>query len=299
MEEIINIENDFVNTRIDRWIKKKFNMIPQNFIEKSLRLGKIKVNKIKVKSSYRLKHKDKIYLFNFKPTNTNIHKKKIFLPSSKELSNLEKLIIENNEDFIVINKPYGLPVQGGTRSYKNLVDLLSKSEIFVNTKPYIVHRIDKETSGILLIAKTREYAQLFTSLFRLRKIHKEYLGICHGELQKDTGKINYKLVRYEKNKKIEENAETYFNVIDKTSLCTFLSLKPITGRKHQLRKHLSLIGHPIYGDKKYNYITKNKSNLLLHSFSIKFLINGKKYNYKAHLPDYFIKMLKIKKLSLK
>ena len=242
MEEIINIENDFVNTRIDRWIKKKFNMIPQNFIEKSLRLGKIKVNKIKVKSSYRLKHKDKIYLFNFKPTNTNIHKKKIFLPSSKELSNLEKLIIENNEDFIVINKPHGLPVQGGTRSYKNLVDLLSKSEIFVNTKPYIVHRIDKETSGILLIAKTREYAQLFTSLFRLRKIHKEYLGICHGELQKDTGKINYKLVRYEKNKKIEENAETYFNVIDKTSLCTFLSLKPITGRKHQLRKHLSLIG---------------------------------------------------------
>ena len=97
------------------------------------------------------------------------------------------MIIDDNKDFIVVNKESGIAVQGGTKSKKNLIDIFSKSKIFENSKPYSVHRLDKDTSGVFIIAKNRDSAKLLTSLFRLRKIHKTYLAICYGELEKNKG----------------------------------------------------------------------------------------------------------------
>ena len=88
-----------------------------------------------------------------------------------------------------------------------MIDIFSKSSVFKNTKPYSVHRLDKDTSGVFIIAKNRETAQLLTSLFRLRKVHKTYLAICHGEIEK-SGELNDDLIRYEKGRKIIENAKT-------------------------------------------------------------------------------------------
>ena len=181
-----------------------------------------------------------------------------------------------------------------------MIDIFSKSEIFKDSKPYSVHRLDKETSGVFIIAKNRETAQLFTSLFRLRKVHKTYLAICNGEILKDSGEFNHDLIRYEKNKPIRENSKTIYKILDKNSICSLVEMKPITGRKHQLRKQLSYIGHPIYGDQKYNLGYKQKGsnkNLMLHSYQIKFMIKGHKFTYTALLPDYFKKLLKIKKLN--
>jgi 23S rRNA pseudouridine955/2504/2580 synthase len=280
--------------RIDRWIKKKIFNVPQSLIEKSLRQGKIKVNNLIVKNAYKLKYKDKIYLYNFNPETTFLNKKK-YVPTKKDIYSSESFIIENNENFVVINKPPGLPVQGGTKSNKNLVDNLSNSEVFKNSKPYIVHRIDKDTSGILIIAKTRKFAQLLTSLFRIRKIYKTYLAICYGSLEKNSGELINDLTRYEGKKKIIENAKTIYNVIDKNNYCSLISLNPITGRKHQIRKQLSMIGNPVLGDNKYNFETKGKK-LMLHAYSIKFMINDIKYNYKVKYPDYFQKVMKKKRL---
>jgi 23S rRNA pseudouridine955/2504/2580 synthase len=280
--------------RIDRWIKKKIFNVPQSLIEKSLRQGKIKVNNLIVKSAYKLKYKDKIYLYNFNPETTFLNKKK-YVPTKKDIYSSESFIIENNENFVVINKPPGLPVQGGTKSNKNLVDNLSNSEVFKNSKPYIVHRIDKDTSGILIIAKTRKFAQLLTSLFRIRKIYKTYLAICYGSLEKDSGELINDLTRYEGKKKIIENAKTIYNVIDKNNFCSLISLNPITGRKHQIRKQLSMIGNPVLGDNKYNFETRGKK-LMLHAYSIKFMINDIKYNYKVKYPDYFQKVMEKKRL---
>jgi len=211
------------------------------------------------------------------------------------------LIIDDNEDFIVLNKSAGISVQGGTKSKKNLVDIFAKSKIFQNTKPFSVHRLDKDTSGVFIIAKHRESAQLLTSLFRLRKVHKTYLAICHGEINKNSGVWDEDLIRFENNKPIKEKAKTLFNVLDKNSICSLVEMKPITGRKHQLRKQLYAIGNPVYGDQKYklNYSEKaiNK-NLMLHSYQIRFMIKDKKYTYTALLPDYFRKLLMIKRLKL-
>ncbi len=97
-----------------------------------------------------------------------------------------------------------MSVQGGTKSKKNLVDIFSKSKIFHDTKPFSVHRLDKDTSGVFIIAKHRESAQLLTSLFRLRKVHKTYLAICHGELQNSSGEWNNNLTRYDNGKVIKD-----------------------------------------------------------------------------------------------
>ena len=300
MKKSYNVGSTFNDMRIDRWIRNNLGNIPQSLIEKSLRSGKIKLNNKKIKSSKKIKTGDSIDFFNFDYTETIVQKKIKFEPSEEVIKENEDLIIDNNDDFIVLNKRSGISVQGGTKSKKNLVDIFAKSQIFQNTKPFSVHRLDKDTSGVFIMAKHRESAQLLTSLFRLRKVHKTYLAICHGELQKDSGEWNEDLIRYENDKKIIEKAKTLFKVLDKNSICSLVEMKPITGRKHQLRKQLFAAGCPIYGDQKYKYSNTDKAinkNLMLHSYQIKFMINEKKYTYTALLPDYFKKLLKTKRLS--
>ena len=300
MKKTYNVDETSNNMRLDRWIRNNIGNLPQGLIEKNLRNGKIKLNNKKTKSSHKIKKNDQIDLFNFF-FKESINQKKIkFLPSKDVIKANEELIIDDNEDFIVLNKKAGFSVQGGTKSKKNLVDIFAKSKIFQNTKPFSVHRLDKDTSGVFIMAKHHKSAQLLTSLFRLRKVHKTYLGICHGELASNSGEWKNDLVRYEKDKKIIEKSRTIYKVLDKNSICSLVEMKPITGRKHQLRKQLFIIGHPIYGDQKYNFKSNIKSigkKLMLHSYRIKFMIKDKKYTYSALLPDYFKKLLKIKRLN--
>ena len=294
------VDSTYKGIRIDKWIRNNLGKVPQALIEKNLRIGKIKLNKKKTKSSTKLNTNDVINTYDLKFHINLIQKKIKFNPSNEVIKENESLIIDNNENFIVVNKKSGISVQGGTKSKKNLIDIFIKSSIFENSKPYSVHRLDKDTSGVFIIAKNRDTAQLLTSLFRLRKIHKTYLAICYGELNTQKGIFDHDLVRFDGSKKIVEKSKTLFKVIDKNSNCTLLEMNPITGRKHQLRKQLSNIGHPIYGDDKYTndkkLKTKNKE-LMLHSYIIKFMINSKKYTYKALLPDYFKKLIKTKRLK--
>ena len=299
MKKSYIVDSTCNDMRLDRWLRLKIGKIPQGLVEKYLRTGKIKLNGKKVKSSFKVKSKDEINIFNIEFKETIQQKKIKFLPSKEIIKSNEDQIIDNNDNFVVLNKASGISVQGGTKSKKNLVDIFAKSEIFEGTKPYSVHRLDKDTSGVFIMAKNRESAQLFTSLFRLRKIHKTYLAICHGEINKKSGIWDDNLIRYDGDKKIIEKAKTIFTVIDKNSEASLLELKPITGRKHQLRKQLYAIGNPIFGDTKYKLSNSNKGinkNLMLHSYKIKFKINDIKHTYSALLPDYFKKLLESKRL---
>ena len=299
MKKSYTVDSACNDMRIDRWLRLKVGKIPQGLIEKYLRSGKIKINKKKVKSSTKVKTDDVINSFIVDFKETIVQKKIKFEPSKDIIKSNEDQIIDNNENFIVLNKSSGISVQGGTKSKKNLVDIFAKSEIFQGTKPYSVHRLDKDTSGVFIMAKTRESAQLLTSLFRLRKVHKTYLAICHGELEKDSGEWNDDLIRYDGEKKNIEKAKTIFKVLDKNSEASLVELKPITGRKHQLRKQLYALGQPIFGDIKYKLSNSSKGinkNLMLHSYQIKFIIDDIKHTYTALLPDYFRKLLKIKRL---
>ena len=296
------VEDDSIDTRLDRWFKRKIHDVPQSFIEKNLRKGNIKVNKIKSKSSYKLKKNDQIYVSDFKFAASKSKKKYYdYKPSKKELSFSSDIFIENNENFAVINKPAGIAVQSGTKSRRNLLDILRATKEFSETFPYAVHRIDKETTGVLIVAKNRRYAQLFTSLFRIRKIHKTYLGVIIGELQKNKGTLIDELYHYEGEKKITTKAITHFQVLDSNSNCSLLKLNPETGRKHQLRKQLLMRGCPILGDSKYrmhkNYSNK-KETLMLHAYKINFSIADTKYSFSAEVPTTFKKVLKEKYLKI-
>ena len=278
------VNQDYHNTRFDRWFKHNVSDLPQSLIEKLIRKNKIKVNKKKTKTKYRVQFNDIIEVFNFDKIK---HKNKIeikkYKPSEKEKRTYGNFIIENNDNFVVINKPAGIPVQSGTKSFKNIIDILKNTEYFNNSKPYIVHRLDKETSGVMLIAKNREYAQLFTSLFRIRKIHKLYIAVTHGTVNSKLQIMKDDLVLYEKNRKIIQKAISYIKVLKSNNKYSFVELKPITGRKHQLRKQLFNIGHPVVGDDKYSFKNEKKNkNLLLHAYKIKFMINKIKYNFKAN-----------------
>jgi 23S rRNA pseudouridine955/2504/2580 synthase len=303
MVKKFEVEKDFHNTRFDRWFKNKVLDIPQGLIEKIIRKNQAKVNGKKTKSSYRVQENDSIEIFNIdkiKKTEKNLITQ--YVPSSAEKNKYDNFIIENNENFIVINKPSGIAVQSGTKSFKNIVDTLRETKYFTDSKPYIVHRLDKETSGILIVAKTREYAQLFTSLFRIRKIHKTYLAVVYGEVSKEIKVLEDDLVLYEKERKIVQKATSYIKILKNSSDYSLLELRPITGRKHQLRKQLYNIGNSIIGDDKY-YVKRGKDfirskNLMLHAYEIKFMINNVKYNFTADFNKEFKDFLIKKDLNI-
>ena len=296
MPKTFTVENDYQNSRFDKWFKNKVVNIPHSLIEKIIRQNKVKVNKKKTKSSYRVQTGDIIDVYElskFKPQKKDFSNK--YKPKKKELGRYSDYIIEDNENYLVVNKPSGIPVQSGTKSFKNLIDILKDTKYFLNSKPYVVHRIDKETSGILIIAKNRKFAQLFTTLFRIRKIHKTYLAIVYGKVNKSFKTMKDELISYENNKKIIQNAITNLKIIRSNDRYSLLELNPITGRKHQLRKQLLNLGCPIVGDDKYflNNLKKIKTrNLFLHAYKIKFMINNVQYNFKAKYNTTFEEFIK-------
>ena len=296
MPRSYTVEDDYNDSRLDKWIKNKIINIPHSLLEKILRQNKIKVNKKKTKSSYRLQTGDLIEIYDiskFKPVDK---KEKIkYLPKKKEIGSYDDYVIEDNENFIVINKPTGIPVQSGTKSFKNIIDIIKNTKYFENSKPFIVHRLDKETSGVLIIAKNRKYAQLFTSLFRIRRIHKTYLAIVYGKVEKSIKVMNDDLIYYENNKKIIQKAISNLKIIKTNESYSYVELNPITGRKHQLRKQLLKIGSPIIGDDKYFLNDRKRikiKNLMLHAYKIKFMINNIQYNFKAKYNNLFEDFLK-------
>ena len=293
------VEEDYQNSRFDKWFKAKIINLPQSLVEKIIRLNKVRVNRKRVKSSYRVESGDIVEVYDISKfkVNNKIQASK-YKPSRKEVNIYDDYVIENNENFIVINKPAGIAVQSGTKSFKNIIDVLKNTKYFENHKPYIVHRLDKETSGILIVAKTRKYAQLFTSLFRIRKMHKTYVALTYGKISKFKDTLKDNLVSYDNKKKIIQKAISHLKVLRSSNDYSYVELNPITGRKHQLRKQLYNIGNPIVGDDKYfinRKVNKKKiksKNLMLHAYKIKFMINNIQYSFKARYNKDFEEFLK-------
>ena len=299
MPQKVKVKKDYHNSRFDRWFKTNVIDLPQSLIQKILRLNKIKVNRKKVKTSYRVQSGDLVEIYDISKFKISDRPKKIkYKPSRQEVDIYDDYILENNNNFIVINKPRGIAVQAGTKSFRNIIDVLKDSKYFENTKPFIVHRLDKETSGVLIVAKNREYAQLFTSLFRIRKIHKTYIALTHGKISKDLKTLKDDLITIDNGKKIIQKAISHLRLLKTSSNFSYVELNPITGRKHQLRKQLYNIGNPIVGDDKY-FINRRADkmkiksrNLLLHAYKIKFMINNIQYNFKAEYDSEFENFLK-------
>ena len=299
MPQTHTVESDYHGTRFDRWFKSKIKDLPQSLIEKIIRLNKVKVNRKRTKSSYRVQSGDIVEVYDIAKFKLTDRPKILkYKPSRKEVDIYDDYILENNENFVVINKPPGVAVQSGTKSFKNIIDVLKETKYFNHYKPYIVHRLDKETSGVLIVAKTREYAQLFTSLFRIRKIHKTYIALTNGKVSNKINTLKDELISYEGGKKIIQKAISHIKVLKSSADYSYVELNPITGRKHQLRKQLYNIGNPILGDDKYfidrraDKLKRKNNSLMLHAYKIKFMIKNTQYSFKAEYRKEFEDFIK-------
>ena len=302
----LSIKKEDIGIRLDKILLKKFNSLSFIKIQKLIRIGFFKVNNRKVKSNYKVNEADKIVYSNNSITENKFKKdiSSILIKYKKQIADIKKNVIFEDNFLLVINKPYGIPVQGGNNVSFN-IDLILPILCENNSSIRLVHRIDKNTSGILLLAKTKEVAQNITMLFKENKIKKKYLAIVEGKLTKIIGKITLPVIK----KKIagmekmvidpysKEKAETSYKVIDYKKGLSLLEVYPKTGRKHQIRVHLQSINHPILGDYKYNSTNndnKEVSNekMHLHAKEIQFVLNNKKYFFKASLPNFFKETIK-------
>jgi len=300
-KHIFKIEEDFENIRLDKWFKKKIKPLPQSLIERTLRKGKILVNGKKAKSSYKIQINDEIKIYADIDNDDKIIKKKFsYLPSKKDYDLIKNNILFENEHYLVLNKPHNLAVQSGTKTGKNIFDILKNYSETEYLTPHLVHRLDAETTGILIISKTHKSAKFFSETFKNQTIKKSYLAVVDGVLENKSGTLKNELSYVENNKEKIHLSITNYKVISETKDYSLLLLNPETGRKHQLRRQLSFIKHPILGEKKYTNKGLNKSkelHLMLHACKVEFIINSKKIIHHSEPPLYFQNFCQEQKLT--
>ena len=276
------------DTRVDRWLKRQFTSLSQNFIEKNLRKGIITVNKKKIKSSYKVEVGEIINIYGYSKTKYfNLTKKinKKTLPAHL-LEEFKKSIVYQNSNFIIINKWTGISTQGVSKIEISIDDIIKNLSKHYN----LVHRLDKDTSGLLIIAKNLKATKLFAKLFKEQAINKIYVSLCQG-IPKNLNSI----VKLQIKNKINNNVKTItkYKVIKKRNKISLNLFKPFTGKTHQLRIVSKYLNCPIIGDSKYNFNNKYKlEKLKLNAHYLKFDFNGQEYEFNSILPSHFIKFMK-------
>ena len=278
--DVYNVSDEYSNVRLDKWIKIIYSAFRQNDIEIALRKKKIKVNEKKIKSNHRIQIDDQISISS---EYRNLKKEKKYHFDRNSKKEIDEMIIYQDDELLILNKPPGIAVQGGTKIKKSIDTLLKSS--FKSLKTRLVHRLDKDTSGILIIALNRQIADHMSYLFREKEITKNYWALNVGKLKIGKGTINKEIKK--KNSKTYYKALTeYNNYMKINNNLNFIIFKPITGRNHQIRIHSKELGIPILGDKRYGNV-EDSEKLHLHSRSVEFCHpNGNKMFFEAELPKH-------------
>lgn len=297
---LIQVNQDFENYRLDKLLCEKFD-ISFALAQKLIREKKIKVNGFKADYSQRVAVGDQIEIFNNLNIRFNTQDQKPLISANK-IEQFSKKLFNNplfeDENLLAIDKPSGIACQGGTGIEICIDDILK-------TKKYqLLHRLDKDTSGVLLIAKNNATAEKITEAFRNKTIDKTYLALTYGVFKKETGTINIPLLKknFGKNDKIMPDftdgkpAITNYQVLKTFDDFTLVKLMPITGRTHQLRVHCKEIGYPIINDVKYGGIKVMRKELsprlCLHSYQIKINDYSQPLVITTKLPDFLTRFNK-------
>lgn len=290
----IKIKPEDDGIRLNRWFLREYPSLSLSRLQKLLRTKQIKVDGKRAETSTRLTAGQELRL---PPLDHEKATKEPDFVSESDQKFMRSLVVFKDENIIIINKPSGLAVQGGTNTTRHVDGMLNALKFELNEKPKLVHRIDKETSGLLVLARNRRYAEILTKAFREHELTKTYLLLSRGAPDQDEGeikapleKIGEKMVSTNEGKK----AVTRFEVLDRTgNRFSLIKAEPLTGRTHQIRAHMELIGCPILGDDKYcgneRFRLKDLNpKLHLHAFQINLSnLYHKKLLVKAPLPDYF------------
>ncbi len=252
--------------RLDRWFKLHFPQVTFAYLNKLTRTGQVRVAGARVKTSTRLAAEQEIRVpplaFDTRPADTPKADVKTLTPTERRL--FDQMVIHEDRDIFVLNKPSGFAVQGGSKTHHHLDGLLMGLGVELKERPLLVHRLDRDTSGVIVIARRRSVAAALGKLFATRAVKKTYWAIVKGVPKPAQGRIEVALIKAkgpdgdrmraseEGEEDDEQLAVTHYSVIAKAgNAASWVSLKPVTGRQHQLRAHMAHIGTPIFGDEKY------------------------------------------------
>lgn len=283
------------NIRIDKYLSNNTDL-SRTLISKMIDDGYILVNDKLTKNNYKVKENDIIKIDESFKEETNIE------PEEMKLN-----IVYEDNDIMIVNKPSGTVVHPGNGNYSGtLVNGLmyytnSLSDINGEIRPGIVHRIDKDTSGLIIIAKNNKTHEILSDYFKNKTITRTYIALVKGEISTNSGTIDAPIGRSDKDRKKmavtsknSKNAITHFTVLKRYKGYTLIKCKLDTGRTHQIRVHMNYIGHPVYNDPVYTNDKCSDFGQFLHSYSMEFIhpITKEKMYFECPLPEYFTEFLK-------
>lgn len=290
-KEFVISPSQGVDVRLDVFLRTRLTGFSRAQIQRLVEDGKVRVDGSEKKPSYKLRDRERVHV------SYSLSRPKILLPEDLTLD-----VIHADDHLVVVNKPTGMVVHPGARQNSGtLVNALlfrfpELAHVGPEDKPGIVHRLDKETSGVILVARTPAAHRNLQLQFKTRTVTKLYIGLVWGRVSKAEGKISWAIGRHVKHggrmsvksRKLRL-AETRFKVMKRFRELTLLEIQPVTGRTHQIRVHLSASGHPIVGDSRYGRRkSKLKSPRLFlhaHRISMKHPYSGERVQYTAPLPD--------------
>ncbi len=286
----ITIPSGQEGQRLDNYLRKLLPGVPNSLIYKIIRDGQVRVNSGRVRPLYRLKTDDIVRI-----PPVSIDSKPEFI-SRALIKDLKKIVLYEDEDFMVVNKPAGIAVHSGTNIKNDIISSLRTMEKYKNLS--LVHRLDKNTSGCLILAKNYHTASKLGKTFQSSNIEKHYLSLLAGTLKGDKIAIDQPIM---KNRNNHENsvsisdkgkaALSYITLLKQFKECCLVDINIKTGRMHQIRVHAASIDQPVCGDTKYGHVETNKllrnhglKRMFLHSKKISFYFK-QQHDIEAPTPE--------------
>ncbi|MGH1470202.1 MAG: 23S rRNA pseudouridine(955/2504/2580) synthase RluC [Cellvibrionaceae bacterium] len=293
---ILEIDSDQAGQRIDNFLIAQLKGVPKSRIYRLVRKGEVRVNKGRIRVEYKLKAGDLVRV----PPVRVAEKKEQAKPSAQLTDLIKQSLLYEDDDLIVLNKPTGMAVHGGSGINLGVIEVLR--QVFENPKLELIHRIDRETSGCLLIAKRRSVLRHVQDQFREKTVKKSYMTLVTGKWPRHIKQVDAPLLKNQLSsgeRIVKVNVEgkpsvTHFKVLERIESATLLLVSPVTGRTHQIRVHTQSVGHPIIGDDKYGEMDANKAfrsagvkRLFLHAASIAFDLpsDQRRIEIEAPLPN--------------
>jgi len=293
----LEVSDDEDGQRLDRFLQKHLKGVPFGLLQKLMRKGQIRVDSKRVKPSTRLASGQSVRIppLEDKPID---RKPRI---SGRDVEMMHSIVLYDQNDILAVNKPAGLATQGGTNIKKHLDGLLEVLKDENGVKPRLVHRLDKDTSGVLILARSSKMATALGDLFQRRQVKKTYWALTVPAPEINEGEMRLHLLKMEDGDREKmtvsekgQKATTYFDIMERAhKQLAFVAFWPKTGRKHQIRVHAAHMGTPIVGDRKYggaDAILENidcANRLHLHAKSIEFKhpVTNKDVYIEAALPN--------------